>query len=77
MTDRRNRLTRKHEARVDQSVKHFGGALDQLVLLLRQSIGSGGVRVQNQVERVVVVGDLGSQSRKVEVVLDVVLVDLK
>lgn len=62
---------------MDEAVEHLGRALDELVLLLRQPVGSRGVGVQDQVERVVVVGDLRAESREIEVVLDVVLVDLQ
>ena len=62
---------------MDQAVEHLRGGLDQLVLLLGQPVRAGRVGVEDQVERVVVVGDLGPEAGEVEVVLDVVLVDLE
>ena len=73
---KKKKLTGQHEAGVDQAVEHLCRALDELVLLLGQPVRPGGVGVEDQVEGVVVVGDLGAEAGEVEVVLDVVLVDL-
>lgn len=91
LQDRRLATCRHNPARVDEAVQDFGGRFHEVVLFVGEAAarGSGagraaratgregrGVSVQNQVQRVVVVGDGGAQAGQVEVVLDVVFVDL-
>ena len=51
------------EAHVDQAIEHLSGALHEFVLLLVQDLIAGGLCVQDQVQRVIVVRHLQSPAQ--------------
>mmetsp|Transcript_17567 Transcript_17567/g.52770 ORF Transcript_17567/g.52770 Transcript_17567/m.52770 type:complete len:201 (+) Transcript_17567:934-1536(+) len=64
------------EADVDEAVEHLGRALHQLMLLLRQDLRCAAVRVQDQIQCVIIVRHLGGEAAQVEVVGDELVLHL-
>mmetsp|Transcript_11527 Transcript_11527/g.32689 ORF Transcript_11527/g.32689 Transcript_11527/m.32689 type:complete len:287 (-) Transcript_11527:422-1282(-) len=66
----------QYVAHVDEAIQKLSCTLDHLMLLLRQDLVRGGVHIQDQVQRVLIVGHLHAEPTEVEVILHVVVVHL-
>jgi hypothetical protein len=63
-------------ARMDEAIQQLRRRLDGLLLILGEARGCAALRVEDGVQRILVVGDLRRKSRQVEVVLHEVELDL-